>query len=489
MKKLFYSLIILGMIGLGGCASDTFTPNTPSDKSGEKASVKPQEPNAEESGETTAIDAADARITFVTTIPERAGYFPGSDKLGVVIMAAKEDQDKVWIDLNDNGKLDENLGEKVTKFGFGKEYSSLEEVKQARKEGKYIETTLSYYKPTTNKVTIYGNVTEFRAVHSHITEIDVTKAPNLRVLDLGNNELTKINIANNPKLDTIWLEHNRLSVLDLSNHPYLKAIDVSGNPISKLELGIQPNLTEISAYETSLVYLGFVAPKLKTLDLHETLLTTLDLSKTADMTFLRIDDSNVQVDLTELPKLEELWMDNNKSTKPDFTGNPNLEFLRADSLGLTTIDLSKNRNLRTLFAVGNLLETIDLSHNPKLEKLEAAGNVITHLDLKAQKEIFRVDLKGNKLDAEALNSIYADIRSVRGIFVDDSWAPVKRILEVAENSGTEKADYRTAARKGWYVMLTKVDWMPRPGKSLAPWRFIPEDDLEYYRLPFMERIK
>lgn len=70
-----------------------------------------------------------------------------------------------------------------------------------------------------------GNVnTEY-----YLKSVDLSKNPNLAIVDLTNNRLESIDVSNNPAITHLYLKNNRLTSIDLSKNTNLYSVYLSGN--------------------------------------------------------------------------------------------------------------------------------------------------------------------------------------------------------------------------------------------------------------------
>lgn len=115
--------------------------------------------------------------------------------------------------------------------------------------------------------------------------------------------------------------------------------------------------------------------------------------------------------LSKLTNLKTLDLSNNKLTSIDLSANTKLTSLRVEGNSLSSIDVSKNTELVTLFIgftegtgketryIGNNISSIDLSHNTKLKYFNAAANKITSLNMEGNNSIRQIYLQQNKVSS------------------------------------------------------------------------------------------
>ena len=83
--------------------------------------------------------------------------------------------------------------------------------------------------------------------------------------------------------------------------------------------------------------------------------------------------------------------------------------------------------------------------------LSAEKNKLTSLDLANNKGIQGLSLQNNKMDAEAINAIIAQLQDVSKVEINSSNKDWGRQLNISYMPGTEGANVDEATAKGWYV--------------------------------------
>lgn len=154
------------------------------------------------------------------------------------VSSTGDERFKVWIDLNNNGKEDEN--ENVTP-----DYS-------------FVEYTIQ-----SQTITIHGPVSYFNCSDNQITSLDISRNAGLGSLSCGDNLLTSLDVSNNTSLETLYCTGNLLTSLEVSNNMMLTALGCSNNRFTKLDVNGATALTSLTC--------------------HENLLTTLDASSNVSL--------------------------------------------------------------------------------------------------------------------------------------------------------------------------------------------------------------
>lgn len=117
--------------------------------------------------------------------------------------------------------------------------------------------------------------------NTQVTSIDVSKNPNLRALDLGNDKLTSdVDISNCPELTELSVNSTGIKKLDVSKNKKLEKLDICGNEGIEL-IGIEDltTLKELLAWSCGLKKLDVSKNKgLEKLDINANSLVAIDLT-------------------------------------------------------------------------------------------------------------------------------------------------------------------------------------------------------------------
>lgn len=243
-----------------------------------------------------SVDVPIVRSDLPQNYMELSGEPPFT--LAFSVEADPAERDKIWIDLNGNGTLDE--GEKIETFG---------------------STGANLVNPTTNQLIIYGHITSLTVSYGQVKYYwggSDNVNTEIKHLNFSGTGITACISALYPKLETLLLADNPMLLLIntkelpfLSNPAGLKVLDLgnSGSIIRQMNM----------AYDMP------------------------PFGQMTGLTYLNIqgwDWTSEQVDLSKMTKLERLIASGNK---------------------LETIDLSGAKSLKYIELIGNQLtaETID----------------------------------------------------------------------------------------------------------------------------------
>ncbi len=284
------------------------------------------------------------------------------------------------------------------------------------------ELSITYCPLDKLDVSMLKNLEKLNCQTNRLEELDVTQNTKLQYLFCGmENLLTKLDVSKNTELLQLScgldgtgrmfvsdypqgrdiMRGNLLTEIDLSNNPKLELFDCVSNKIEKLVINNNPKLKAILCYAN--------------------LLTIMEISNTPELTYLEFGVSApfptwcgnylTNIDLTNMPKLENLKCSANRLEVLDLTNNPVLRELICDGNNLTTLDVSKNPLLRTLLFDFNQLTEIDLSKNPEMDWFNCADNKLTKVDFSHNPMLTSINCNHNQItsinvaDHAYLNSI------------------------------------------------------------------------------------
>ena len=205
------------------------------------------------------------------------------EKVKLNINAAEEDQAGVWLDLNGNGKWDEGIDQKPTKFSRDIEYTL-----QAQ------------------TFRIYGKVWH---------------------LDCQNNQLTGLDISQNAALTRLVVEGNNLS--SIAHLEHLKELSIDSHTL--LASSLPKELTFLRVNETTPLTTINTSPftELNSLDIDNCKnLKSLDLSNNTKLKALFVTNTGLTtLDLSHQPNLRSLYADFTPLTKLNAAGNKALKYV------------------------------------------------------------------------------------------------------------------------------------------------------------------
>ena len=204
--------------------------------------------------------------------------------------------------------------------------------------------------------------TELRSLHidrNPVSSIDVTNCPKLEALSVQQiDAITEIDVTKNPNLKSLQISGDKITELDITQNPLLKTLDV-GCSITKLDVTDKPNLTRLDCRGSSL-------------------LTELDVSRNTLLESLYLDFCTgiTALDLSNTPLLETLWC------KGLPMGYINLEnqTLLTDFRAPKSIGIQPGIIGETLDLSGIMPENFDPSRMVSIGNAVLEGSVLTVLD-------------------------------------------------------------------------------------------------------------
>lgn len=381
----------------------------------------------------------------------------------VIGVEKNEDDNLVWVDLNNNGTRDAD-------------------------EGIGLWDWATYRRPrTTNNLKIYGPVTKLSCSFNNIKdihlqnnnvikELECTYTEELTSVDFSTNKsLKKLSIygcklesvklpASNAELEHLDVNENQLASLDVSGCPKLEKLYCF---LNKLEAPAMQSIVDGLADRSGMQNAGvpFVLNSPDKPEVNEILKTTVILAKGKNWNvkyFTGQEDyegSDHSLYVTTLPKTtmtssmtegsewafvfnageenrKRLWIDLNGNDLYDYGEEQNifdaqvripiknktisiygdLDKLTCRGVSLTALNVSGMPNLKILDCSDNSLSELNLVSNTKLTDLLAYKNQIGSIDLSASTMLTNVSLNNNKLSQLSL----AENKELAVLFVSDN---------------------------------------------------------------------
>ncbi len=212
------------------------------------------------------------------------------------------------------------------------------------------------------------------------------------------NELTELDLSKNPEITGVWVSNNKFTKLDFRanadtlewlycfDNPTLRVLNLDGcTKMSYLECS-ECDLRELDVSKFPLLeHLICASCGLDELDLsHNPKLGHLDAFNNPDNgEDYPLNNHLTHLDLSHNPKMKRLDIWANRGLKfVDTSYCPGLQYYNCAFINADHVDVSKNPELTKLnVSYNKQIKSLDLSHNPKLFYLDCADNQITNLDL------------------------------------------------------------------------------------------------------------
>ncbi|MFC2119231.1 HYR domain-containing protein, partial [Bacteroidota bacterium] len=213
--------------------------------------------------------------------------------------------------------------------------------------------------------------------------IDLSKLPDLEILNCIANRLVYINLSSNTNLLELYCMSNELAHLDLSANTKLTGLYCFNNELPSLNLSTNTDLTKLHCNDNLIqeIDLSFNV-LLEDFYCQNNGLTNLDLSNNPTLRKLWFGNNYIDnIDLTANPLLEEFWCESNLLTELNLNENTLLKDLNCSRNYLSYIDISRNEALVNLYCQHNDLSNLELSFNTSLERLDCSSNDLVCLDI------------------------------------------------------------------------------------------------------------
>lgn len=253
---------------------------------------------------------------------------------------------------------------------------------------------------------IKGNITKLNCMANKLKALDITRCPQLEVLQaahnylskidfsqsteiqnieiFGSNSLQEINLTNCTKLIRLVASQNFLKELDLSKCPNLSYIDCSRmKQLSKLDLANCHKVRNVIANECALESLVIpVDAPLTELLCKNNRLSSLDLSPYKALENLDCSGNPIKTLKVESPVLHTLYAMATKISSIDLAKSVSLKYLALkDNVNLASLNLDKNTELEELGFSNCKIETLNFLPLSKLTKLWCSNSLLTGANL------------------------------------------------------------------------------------------------------------
>lgn len=202
--------------------------------------------------------------------------------------------------------------------------------------------------PTLTITSTTGSITSLYLQGNKISALDITAAPSLTRLFAADNQLTEIDLSKCLQLETIDLQNNQLTALNASALPLLSEINLANNKISgtslKLNSNARPTSYVVANNSMTSSPSATILKNARTVWAQGNQLKTISLGQSSELHSLIASENIVTtVTLRNMPRLNEVWIDNNNLSSLDLSkGSPKLYLLAADHNNLTQITWDTN---------------------------------------------------------------------------------------------------------------------------------------------------
>lgn len=209
-----------------------------------------------------------------------------------------------------------------------------------------------------------------------VDELDVHSFSKLMSLSCQQMPLKKL-IIQNQAIGTLKINNTQLTTLNLKGNPSLTSVDCSQNDkLNLLEFDESSKITTLNCKLSAFTSLDIgLLKELSDLECGNNPLTSLDLTQNTKLEYLSVSNcqSLASLNVTQCPKLLNLYAGTNVLKELDVTHNPLLTILNVSSNQLQNLDLSHNTQLKNLDIMQNSLSSIDVSQNTQLSSCQTLG--------------------------------------------------------------------------------------------------------------------
>ncbi len=342
--------------------------------------------------------APKVKMTLVTT--KSVG-----EQIKLVTRADANNQNSVWIDLNNNGTKDAD--EKVTNF-----------------------TDTVIYTIGAQTINIYGKVTEFDCQKNDIKELKVGQNKYLTYLACRENQITQLdvtlnkNLKTNKKLKILDCSYTSLGRLDISNNKQIRGLYCKEIGLKELDITQNKELEELDCYGNYINDLNLKNnTKLKYLECSKNSLNILDVTSNKDLIYLSCNENSLtELDVSNNKKLVFLWCadspnlsslnvanGNNKNFKYPYGGDY-FAFNSSNCTSLTCIQVDKSFNPDAQTGIGQKWKKDDsASWNNSGDSCEDLFG--TKMTLVTTKSVGKQIKLVTRADANNQNSVWIDLNN------------------------------------------------------------------------------
>ncbi|MBO7495050.1 MAG: leucine-rich repeat domain-containing protein [Salinivirgaceae bacterium] len=204
-----------------------------------------------------------------------------------------------------------------------------------------------------------------------LTELDLSKYPNLKILDCSGNNIDGFGSGKGSdisQLEYLNCSNNKLTALNASNWPNLKTLDCSKNLLTALNLGTLTNLESLTCGDNKFNSLDASGcTNLKSLDCKRTYYNRVAIS---------------YLNITGLSQLERLNYNGNNLTNLSIRScAASLKALGCHSNNITSLNLDNCTNLESLDCGNNPIKTLNLTNCTKLNDLDFSRTQLETINL------------------------------------------------------------------------------------------------------------
>lgn len=251
------------------------------------------------------------------------------------------------------------------------------------------EIQVSEAEAYTGAFTITGNITNLTGIEyfknltsltlnsAKVNTLNISANKQLERLYIYKSPITKVDITSNTKLIMMDVkENNLLTQFKFGQHSQLQYASLMFNNISEIDVTNCPKLTNLFLTSNNLTSINITKnPRLSELNIASNKISVLDISQNTRLTYLNIGYNKIsQLDITKSNLLDTFMIQGNPINTIDVSKTKYLRQFVIDNTDISTIDLSPLSMLQFFYANHSKLKTIDASHNESLIYINAVDN-------------------------------------------------------------------------------------------------------------------
>lgn len=273
---------------------------------------------------------------------------------------------------------------------------------------------------------------------SFSSAVDLSANKSLKSFVFTASTSVDIKLPKNGVLEDIYIDGGKIQQLILPQSLILDSVTLINSDLSELDFTEAANLSSLYIGQTSLSKLNISHnSKLKYLYLRKTILQEIDLSGNPVIESLTLLDSGVlNLDVTELVRLENLAFDAESGILIGLDGKEVLKVISLNNLSLRTLNLEDSDHLESVEVKNSNLEDITLPFHASLRVLDLRDNNLENLDSDRIETLKHLQLSGNPIDCD-------DVMQAHGLVTNLTVFDVMQHSECVD-SGTTNETYLAA---------------------------------------------
>lgn len=239
------------------------------------------------------------------------------------------------------------------------------------------------------------------------TWINLSECTKLRELQCNHGRLRTLDVSKNPLLEYLGCERNvDLRTLDVSNNPNLVYLNCQYCGLTDLNITGAVSLEILQSEMNRLTHINFSTNlKLRWLFFAFCDLESVDLSGLVELNWAYFQGNQLQTaKLGSHPELETLGLSMNHLTEIDLSGCTALRNLGLQENGLSSLDVTNCIDLEALNFASNNISEIDLSNQTVIHSLLCSDNQLTSLDVSNLPDLIQILCGQNQLSSLNLSN-------------------------------------------------------------------------------------